>query len=444
MTPKRWLVAACLLLLLPARARAAEDGFVPLFNGKDLRGWVAVNGAPGTWSVRGGMVVTTGLPLGFLRTRKQYENFVLELEWRHVKEKGNSGLFVWADALPAPGSPFPRAMEVQVLDGLNTRDYTSHGDLFSIQGATCVPDRPHPAGWMRCLPSERRCKPAGQWNHYRVECKDGAIKLAVNGKVVSGLGRCRPRKGYLCLEAEGSECHFRNLRIKELPGTKPRPEEVAEVDKGFVSLFNGVDLKGWQDDPGHRGHWVPRPGRNVLSYDGKSAAKVKDLWTTRNYGDFELVCDWRWSARPVKRKRPVILPSGDLATDARGKVKEVEVDDAGDSGIYLRGSDKAQVNIWCWPVGSGEFYGYRDDPKMPPEVRRAVTPKVKADKPVGQWNRFVITMKGERVTVRLNGKLVIDNARLPGVPRKGPLGLQHHNEPIEFANLFLRELKEGE
>ena len=112
----------------------------------------------------------------------------------------------------------------------------------------------------------------------------------------------------------------------------------------------------------------------------------------------------------------------------------------GDSGIYLRGSSKAQVNMWCRPCGSGEVYGYRTDNSQPAEVRAAVTPKTVADRPIGQWNRFLITMRGDRLSVKLNGQLVIENARLPGVAAKGPIALQHHGDPIEFANIFIREL----
>ena len=72
------------------------------------------------------------------------------------------------------------------------------------------------------------------------------IKLAVNGKVVSGVSKCVPRKGYLALEAEGSECHFRNLKIKELPSTNPKADEVCQEGKGFVTLFTGLDLSGWK------------------------------------------------------------------------------------------------------------------------------------------------------------------------------------------------------
>jgi hypothetical protein len=437
----RFLLSCLVALPWSVLVRAEQPGFVPLFNGKDLSGWVNVNNASDTFSARDGMLITTGIPIGVLRTQRQYENFILELEWMHLKPKGNSGVFVWSDPLPAVGVPFTRAIEVQVLDGTESRDYTSDGDIFSIWGATLTPDRPHPSGWQRCLPSEKRSRPAGQWNHYRVECNDGVLKLAVNGKIVSGGSKCRPRKGYICLEAEGSECHFRNLRIKELPSTDPRPEEIADVARDFVTLFDGVDLKGWRSDPGHSGHWIPHFGPNTLSYDGKSQAKDKSLWTEKEFGDFEMICDWRFTAKPAKRTRPVILPTGEEATDGAGKVKEVEVQDAGDSGVYLRGNEKSQVNIWCWPAGSGEVWGYRTDKSMPAEVRRAATPRVKADKPIGEWNRFVITMKGDRLSVRLNGKVVIEDAQLPGVPGKGPIGLQHHGDPVEFSNLFIRELR---
>ena len=229
----------------PAEESAAA---VPLFNGKDLTGWVNVNCAPGTFAAKGGEIVTTGNPTGFLRTEKQYENFVLELDWMHVEPEkmANSGLFVWGDPLPAVGTPYTRGIEVQVLANYKTDWATSHGDIFSIWGATCVPDRPHPKGYARCLPSEDRCKPPGQWNHYKVTANDGAIKLEVNGKEVSGVSNCSPRKGYLALESEGAECHFKNITIVELPSTNPEPAEVCDVAKGEVNLFTGLDLTGWE------------------------------------------------------------------------------------------------------------------------------------------------------------------------------------------------------
>jgi hypothetical protein len=271
---------------------------------------------------------------------------------------------------------------------------------------------------------------------------NGVARLSVNGKEVTVGKNCVPRKGYLCLESEGSECHFRGLRIKELPSTNPKPEEIAAAAEGFTPLYSGVDLSGWKTDPGHAGHWVPKDW--ILAYDGQSQAGDKNLWTQQEFGDFVLVCDWRWTRKPATTPRPVLLPSGDEATGADGKPKQEEVPDAGDSGIYLRGSSKSQVNIWCWPAGSGEIWGYRTDRSQPPEVRAAATPKKKADKPVGQWNRFVITLRGDRLTVNLNGETVIEDAYLPGLPARGPIALQHHGDPIEFANLYVLQIPRAE
>ena len=117
---------------------AADDGFVDLFNGKDLTGWRPVNVAADTFSVRDGMIVTTGKPTGFMATERQYENFIIELDWRHLKEGGNSGLFIWGEGLPAPGVPYAKGIEVQILDlGYEKNKgawewFTSHGDIFPI------------------------------------------------------------------------------------------------------------------------------------------------------------------------------------------------------------------------------------------------------------------------------------------------------------------------
>lgn len=413
-----------------------DDGFLPLFNGENLDGWKNVNCAPSTWSVRDGMIHCTGAPIGELRTERMYQNFILELEWRHLQPMGNAGVFVWADAITARGQPFHRAVEVQVLDGREGEGYTSDGDVFPIHGATMKPDNGR--GGMRAFPTEKRSKPSPEWNHYRIECVDGAIQLAVNGKVVTTGSDCSPKKGYICLESEGSPVQFRNLRIKELPATAIAPEHIAEPDVGFVSLYNGVDLTGWNVHDGLVGHWQVNDWR--ITYDGQATGDDKNLWTEEPFGDFQLIVDWRWNGDYEETiKRPVVLPNGEHETDEDGNEIMIDVPIA-DSGIYLRGSSKAQINIWQWPIGSGEIWGYRTDRSMPPEVRAAATPKVKADERVGRWNRFLVTMRGDRLTVELNGQTVIDHCQLPGVPAKGPIALQHHGDPIEFANIFVRRL----
>jgi hypothetical protein len=220
---------------------------------------------------------------------------------------------------------------------------------------------------------------------------------------------------------------------------------------GFRTLFNGRDFAGWKVPEGDNGHWKIIDG--VIDYDAGSEAKGdKSLWHTENFKDFVLRVDWRIKETPYINPRiPYILPDGTHAKDIHGKEMTLALPDS-DSGVFLRGSGRNQVNIWCWPIGSGEFYGYRMDKSMPPEVRAGVTPRHQADRPVGQWNRFEITMRGDRVTVVLNGIKVIDNAQLPGIAESGPVALQHHggkrngkwNSPpslLQFKNIFIKELK---
>ena len=225
----------------------------------------------------------------------------------------------------------------------------------------------------------------------------------------------------------------------------------AVQEAGFTSLFNGKDLTGWKVPAGDNGHWKVVDG--VIDYDAESEAPANDksLWSEREFANFVLRVDWRIKSTPyINPGVPVILPSGLHKKDADGKEIRMSVPDS-DSGIYLRGNSKAQVNIWGWPIGSGEVYGYRMDDKMPPEVRAGVTPKRIADRDIGAWNTFEITMRGDRLTVVLNGQEVISNAQLPDVPARGPIALQHHGSKkggvwtsppslVQFRNISIKEM----
>jgi len=195
--------------------------------------------------------------------------------------------------------------------------------------------------------------------------------------------------------------------------------------KGFAELFNGKDLTGWkglvgnpktragmspQDlaeaqvkaDENMHAHWKVVDG--VLVFDGKGHS----LCTVKDYGDFELLVDWKIEA-------------------------------GGDSGLYLRGSP--QVQIWDpaqRPEGSGGLYNNKKGPSKPLKC---------ADNPVGQWNTFRIIMTGERVTVYLNDVLVVDNVVLENhwerdkpIYPVGQIELQYHNSPLYFSNIFIREI----
>lgn len=196
--------------------------------------WVNVNTYDSTWSVQDSILICKGQPIGVVRSEKQYENFLLHVEWRHMEPGGNSGIFVWSAARPDEKSRLPDGVEVQMLEldwvNLNKRDGTTppiayvHGELFGVGGVETVPDNPRGT---RSKSVENRAKGKGEWNTYEVVCVDGVIKLSVNGKFVNGISHSTQKKGYLCLESEGAEIHFRNLKIIELPPGVTSAEQTA-------------------------------------------------------------------------------------------------------------------------------------------------------------------------------------------------------------------------
>src|SRR5207244_2648472 len=123
-----------------------------------------------------------------------------------------------------------------------------------------------------------------------------------------------PRKGYLALESEGSECRFKNLFIKELPSTNPRAVEVCDLDRGFKAMYTGLDLSGWKADDEAKKYWLPRD--TALHYDGKGGP----LSTDSTYGDMEFIVDYRFPnaksepcaflLRGSKDVRVTVSPSG--------------------------------------------------------------------------------------------------------------------------------------
>ena len=234
---KRWVIVSLLgcLLLLAAGTQAADvPVYRDLFNGKDLTGWVNVNTAADTWKWEDGMLVCSGHPIGVMRTEKQYENFLLHVEWMHTEPGGNSGMFLWSGPQANPGSPFPNGVEVQMLElewpNLNKRNGVTppvayvHGELFGVGKLKTTPDNPRGE---RSTSIENRCKGRGEWNTYDVVAVDGVIKLSVNGKFVNGISHATQKKGYICMESEGAKIYFRNVRIMELPPGVTSPEQSA-------------------------------------------------------------------------------------------------------------------------------------------------------------------------------------------------------------------------
>ena len=140
------------------------------------------------------------------------------------------------------------------------------------------------------------------------------------------------------------------LAVCVLGDAAPEKDNVAPA--GFRALFNGKDFTGWKVPAGDNGHWKVIDG--VIDYDAESEAPGdKSLWHTEDFKDFVLRVDWRIKATPyINPGIPYILPDGTHARDIKGRELKLALPDS-DSGVFLRGAGKNQVNIWCWPIGSG-------------------------------------------------------------------------------------------
>lgn len=380
--------------LAAATALLAETGdWKPLFNANDLDGWVNANGAPETWSIKDGVISCTGKPVAALRTIKQYENFELELEWRHLKPAGNAGIFVWASALPAVGQPFLRAIEVQVLENAyggaeQNVWFTTHGDVFPIHGATMTPMRPqtHKGDKSRCFPSEFRSKPSPEWNHYRIVARNGSIRLSVNGKEVSGGDNCLWRKGHLGLESEGSPTEWRNIKIKELPSTGATAEESAPVDEGWRPLYNGVDLRGWTPEG-------PAP-----------EATAPDSKTTANWSANDWVLQATASDAPATLRTNEEFGAVEIIVDCK-----VPAETAADAPL--------------------------------PALALSTAPPIPLSGTPGSWQRRHITVANGMLTVKDAAGKPLGSSPWPAdAPARGPIRLiPARGRPTEFANIFVRE-----
>lgn len=233
-------VLSCLTALCLTATRAEDPPNLPrAFLDGEGPGWKALTGEDfanvnceaDTWNWEEGFAHCTGQPVGVTRTKKQYTNFELVVEWRHLRSGGNSGVFVWVPekSLKALGpGKLPHGIEVQVLDHGYAESYqkrtgkvadwfTTNGDVFAVGDSQMTPFPPLSPNGNRSFPSKNMSKGVGQWNHYYIRAINGEVRLWVNGEEVSGGTACKPSSGYLCLESEGSPIDFRNLRIRELP-----------------------------------------------------------------------------------------------------------------------------------------------------------------------------------------------------------------------------------
>ncbi|MEX0928635.1 MAG: family 16 glycoside hydrolase [Balneolales bacterium] len=410
-----------------------EEGFVTLFNGEDLSGWT---GATDSYRVEDGQLISLPGASGKLFTEEEYANFNLRFDFK-LTPGANNGIGI---RTPREGDPAYEGMEIQVLDNTASRyaglnPYQFHGSVYGV------------------LPADRgHLNPVGEWNTQEIIARDSRITVILNGEtIVDGdiLEASTPNtlderdhpgllrdSGYIGLLGHGDEVAFRNLRVRDLDVYYPSYNTSSgngggdnRPPSGFTALFNGQDLQGWKGLVGNpesradmsrgeldraqetadalmRDHWSVHDG--VLYFDGEGQSLVTD----KDYKDFEMLVDWK-------------------------------IEPHGDTGIYLRGSPQVQIwDITEWPQGSGGIYNNQE---------HMSDPLLAADNAVGEWNRMRIKMIGDRTTVNLNNRLVVDdvvmenywNRDIPIYP-SGQIELQSHSSPLYFKNIFIREIPRTE
>jgi formylglycine-generating enzyme required for sulfatase activity len=383
----------------PVRVVADDNGFVPLFNGKDLTGWKVHNGKLEVWGADKGILYVEGGGGGWLMTEQEYGDFELRLECK-IPRMGNSGVALRA---PLIGDPACQGMEVQILDDANYQNLRPAQLCGSIYDVVA--------------PLKDATKPFGEWNTYKIVAKGKQITIELNGvKIVDanlddyikehgvkhpGLSR---EKGHLGLQSHDGRFEFRNIEIKELPPAK-------FDSQGFVPLFNGKDLTGWKTHPQDKATWEVKDGILV------SSGPVGHLYSEKdNYTNFHFRV-------------------------------EAMINDGGNSGqmfrtVFSPGFPKgyeAQINSTHGdPIRTGSLY-----PAFPLALgaRDKIVVKEQLHKP-DEWFIQEVIADGNHIIIKVNGKTTVDFVDPNNTYTKGHLALQQHNlgTVVQFRKIEIKEL----
>ncbi len=431
-----------------------------LFSGTNLDGW---SGDTTGYAAEEGVLVCRKGGKNLV-SEKEYADFVFQFEFK-LEESGNNGIGI---RVPAGAHPASGGMEIQILDHNGSR-YQGEADMGG--GKTrklswLKPWQYHGSIYGIVPAKTGYLNPPGQWNSETIVAIDDHIMVILNGAVIvdAFLDDTTPvdggahqgmknRRGHLMLAGHSDRVEFRNLRIADYSPSPTSPQSEADntPPSGFTALFSGKDLAGWKGladknanqrrdlkgkalaeaqeaaDEVMQQHWSVVDG--ILTYDGKG----QSLCTDKDYGDFEMYVDWK-------------IPPG------------------ADSGIYLRGTPQIQI----WDPWDARVKPGQDPPSTPEQWVAAYrngrnlgsgglwnnkrwrnSPTVLADRKPGQWNTFLIRMVGDKVTIWLNDKLIVDRVVLENywdktggvpLPRADQIELQHHGSELFFKNLYIREL----
>ncbi len=431
-----------------------------LFNGKDLTGWT---GDTAGYAVQNGILICNKGGKS-LATAKEYSDFALRFEFK-LEESGNNGIGI---RVPKDGHPSRDGMEIQILDH-DGKAY--NGEAVMADGKTqklswLKPWQYHGSVYGIYPAKTGYLKPVGEWNSETIVVIEDHIMVVVNGAVVvdafldnitpvdgSPHAGMKNKRGHIVLAGHDDRVEFRNLQLADYAPSPTKPTTTADnaPPAGFTAFFNGKDLTGWKGlahgnandrrslsgealtdaqakaDAVMKEHWTVANG--ILIYDGKGDS----LCTSKDYGDFEFYVDWK-------------IPPG------------------ADSGIYLRGTPQIQI----WDPWDARMPAGQPNPTLPEEWvtqyangrnlgsgglwnnrRWRNAPTSLADKKPGEWNTFLIRMVGDKVTIWLNDKLVVDRVALENywdqtgvtpLVRADQIELQHHGSELFFKNMYIREL----
>ncbi|MBN2022044.1 MAG: DUF1080 domain-containing protein [Pirellulales bacterium] len=415
---------ATVALLCPAAARGAEP--IQLFDGKSLAGWTHFLVDPNVkmedvWSVKDGLLICKGEPMGYLATEKEYTNFKLVVEWRWPPEKtpGNSGVLL---RLTGPGMALPRCVEAQ-LQHENAGDFWAfHG--FKIDGEPGRTVRKtHEQGGdvtgIRKLKGNEN-KP-GEWNRYEITANGDAITLVVNGQELNKAHACEVTPGKIALQSEGGEIHFRRVELVPLDGppAEAAPPAPASTPNEIV-LFNGKDFEGWTAflmDPAVKMEDVWSVKDGVLACKGQPMGYLR---TTKQYTSFVMKLQWRWPK--------------DSAPGNSGVLLRV----VGQDKVWPKSVEAQLADQWAGDIWNIDAFGMKVDPART-NGRNTQRMHPSNERPHGEWNDYEITLSGGALSLKVNGleqNTATDVEQVPGY-----IALQSEGAPIEFRDIRLVPLE---
>ncbi len=366
------------LCVVPVGADDGTPGYtMSLFDGKSLFGWTVENDCEATVE-DGVLVLKSGN--GWLRTDHTYADFKLHVEWKALQaEKYDAGIYIRTER---GGKPFPKnSFQINLLEGME-------GNIGKLPGAE----------------STGLIRPAGEWNEFDITVVGEQVTLVINGKPAYSVGGLTVPAGYIGLQVEapkGGQFHIRNVQVTEL---------------GAVSLFNGVDLAGWEG-VGKPAETCWKAEDGLLQCTGSPGPWLR---SANEYGDFNLRLEY------------------ELAPD-------------GNSGIYVRvpmDGKHHRDNDSQPPAGfevqilddAAERYKNLEDYQYSASIYGIGAANPRVSRPAGEWNTLEINCRGQHVTTMHNGVVVVD-APVEKYPLlglrslSGFLGIQNHSSVVKYRNM---------